>query len=115
MSLRKSSHTNREFHDGEHRFEHWYRDNSVFFITSKVREGRAMFATEEAKLIFWDRFDYYTKLHQFIPWDATVMNNHYHFVGYMKDAQQLGEMMRKRIGRMAGNEGHWRATCSILA
>ncbi|MEO6436473.1 MAG: hypothetical protein ABIP55_12040 [Tepidisphaeraceae bacterium] len=39
MSFRKSSHSKAESWDGQHRFEHWYRDNTVYFITSKVRDG----------------------------------------------------------------------------
>src|SRR4051794_1998242 len=99
--FRKTSYTNNEFYDGQHRFEHWYRDNSVYFITAKVRDGFPVFATEQAKLIFWDRFDYYTQLHGFVPWVATVMNNHYHFEGYLKNGEQLGEMMRKLHGSVA--------------
>jgi hypothetical protein len=56
--MRKSSASTNEFWDGKHRYEHWYRDNTVYFITSKVRDGFAAFETEAAKLIFWDRFDY---------------------------------------------------------
>jgi hypothetical protein len=58
--FRKSSYTNHEFFEGKHRFEHWYRDNTVYFITSKVRDGFHAFRTEEAKAVFWDRFAYYT-------------------------------------------------------
>ena len=99
--FRKSSATSHEFHDGKHRFEHWYRDNTVYFITSKVRDGFAAFETEAAKNIFWNRFAHYTTLHGFYPWVATVMNNHYHFEGYLKDGSQLGEMMRKLHGSVA--------------
>ena len=99
--FRKSSATPHEFFDAEHRFEHWYRDNTVYFITSKVRDGNAAFETEAAKNIFWDRFDFYTKLHGFVPWVATVMNNHYHFEGYLRDGSELGEMMRKLHGSVA--------------
>jgi hypothetical protein len=99
--FRKSSYTRNEFFDGKHRFEHWYRDNTVYFITSKVREGAAMFQTGRAKEIFWDRFTHYTKLHGFVPWVATVMSNHYHFEGYLRDGEQLGEMMRKLHGSIA--------------
>jgi hypothetical protein len=99
--FRKSSATSHEFFDGRHRFEHWYRDNTVYFITSKVRDGYAAFGTDAAKDVFWDRFDYYTKLHGFFPWVATVMNNHYHFEGYLRDGEQLGEMMRKLHGSVA--------------
>ena len=73
--MRKSSPGRREFFRGQHRFEHWYRDNTVYFITSKVRDGVALFESERAKEIFWDRFDYYTKLHGFVPWVASLMNN----------------------------------------
>ena len=101
MSLKKSSHTQNEFWDGQHRFEHWYRDNSVYFITSKVRDGFHAFASERAKLIFWDRFDCYTTQHGFIPWITTLLDNHYHTLGYLKDGSQLGEMMRKLHGSVA--------------
>ena len=75
--FRKSSYTNNEHFDGQHRFEHWYRDNSVYFITAKVRDGFAAFDTDGAKAIFWDRFEHYTTLHGFFTWVATLMINHY--------------------------------------
>ena len=31
MSFRKSSISSDEFYDGQHRFEHWYRDNTFYF------------------------------------------------------------------------------------
>ena len=99
--IRKSSYTSNEFWDGQHRFEHWYRDNSVYFITSRVREGFAAFETEAAKSIFWDRFYHYTKLHRFVPWVTTLMINHYHTLGYLKFGKDLGEMMRKIHGSVA--------------
>lgn len=98
---RKSSYTKRERHGGRHRFEHWYRDNTVYFITSKVRDGFAALATDGAKSIFWDRFDHYTNLHGFVPWVTTVMNNHYHTLGYLRVGEELGEMMRKLHGSVA--------------
>jgi hypothetical protein len=99
--MRKSSYTRNEFFDGQHRREHWYRDNTVYFITSRVRDGLAALETDDAKNIFWDRFDYYTQLHGFFPWVATVMNNHYHVEGDLRDGEQLGEMMRKLHGSVA--------------
>jgi len=99
--LRKSSYNRREFYKGQHRFEHWYRDNSVYFITSRVRDRFRAFERESAKLIFWDRFDYYTSLHGFVPWVTTLLDNHYHTLGYMRDASQVGEMMRKIHGSVA--------------
>ena len=99
--IRKSSYTSNEFWDGQHRFEHWYRDNSVYFITSRVRDGFPAFETEPAKAIFWDRFCHYTKLHGFVPWVTTLMINHYHTLGYLKVGKELGEMMRKIHGSVA--------------
>jgi hypothetical protein len=101
MSLRKSSYTRTEIFEGKHRFEHWYRDNTVYFITSKVRDGFRAFASEPAKRIFWDRFDFYTKQHQFVPWVTTLLDNHYHTLGYLRIGEQLGEMMRKLHGSVA--------------
>ena len=99
--FRKSSYTKREFHEGRHRFEHWYRDNTLYFITSRCRDGFAAFESEGAKAIFWDRFDHYTKVHGFTPCVTTLMNNHYHTEGYLKRGEELGEMMRKLHGSVA--------------
>jgi hypothetical protein len=99
--FRKGSYTNHEFFEGQHRFEHWYRDNTVYFITSKVRDGFYAFQTEKAKAIFWDRFVYYTALHGFVPWVTTLLGNHYHTLGYLLKGEELGEMMRKLHGSVA--------------
>jgi hypothetical protein len=100
-SFRQTSYTKHERHSGKHRFEHWYRDNTVYFITSKTRDGFAAFDTEGAKNVFWDRFDYYTRLHGFTPWVTTVLNNHYHTLGYLRVGEELGEVMRKLHGSVA--------------
>jgi hypothetical protein len=36
--FRKSDPSSNEFYNGKHRFEHWYRDNSVYFLTARCRE-----------------------------------------------------------------------------
>jgi hypothetical protein len=36
--FRKSSISSGKFHGEHHRFEHWYRDNSVYFLTSRCRD-----------------------------------------------------------------------------
>ena len=100
-NFRKSSATSHEFFDGKHRFEHWYRDNTVYFITSKVRDGFHAFQSKETKAIFWDRFNYYTALHGFVPWVTSLLDNHYHTLGYLKRGDDLGEMMRKLHGSIA--------------
>jgi hypothetical protein len=99
--MRKSSYTKNEFYKHQHRFEHWYRDNTVYFITSKVRDGFHAFASEGAKRAFWDRFDHYTKLHGFVPWVTSLLVNHYHTIGYLRVGEELGEMMRKLHGSVA--------------
>ena len=101
MAFRKTSYTKNEFWDGRHRFEHWYCDNSVYFITSKVRDGAHLFLSREARDVFWDRFDHYTKAHTFTPWVTTVLSNHYHTLGYLRVGKELGEMMRKLHGSVA--------------
>ncbi len=87
--------------DGKHRFEHWYRDNQVYFITARCRDRHPAFASEDAKLIFWDRFLHYTTLHGFEPWVTSLLDNHYHTVGYLKVGEELGPMMRKLHGSTA--------------
>jgi hypothetical protein len=99
--LRKSAGAAKESFDGTHRFEHWYRDNSVYFITTSTREHHRSFATAQAKAIFWDRFEHYTKAHEFFPWVTTLLDTHYHTVGYLRRGEELGEMMRKLHGSVA--------------
>jgi hypothetical protein len=101
MHFRKSSYTAHEYFEGEHRFEHWYRDNTVYFITSRCRDKFPAFETDEAKTIFFDRFYHYTTMHGFVPWVTSLLNNHYHTLGYLKNGEQLGPMMRKLHGSVA--------------
>jgi len=99
--FQKVSHTHLEHFNGKHRFEHWYRDNTVYFITSKCRDGYHAFTSEQAKAIFWDRFNYYTQMHGFVPWVTTLVDNHYHTLGYLRVGKELGQMMRKIHGSVA--------------
>lgn len=99
--FRKSSATRHVWWNEEHRFEHWYRDNTVYFITSKCRDGFAAFDSEEAKLIFWNRFDHWTKEFGFVPWVTSLLNNHYHTVGYLKIGENLGPMMQRIHGSVS--------------
>jgi len=99
--FRKSRGGGREHFDGQHRFEHWYRDNTVYFITARCKGKFPAFATEEAKAIFWDRFGYYTRQYGFTPWATSLLDNHYHTVGYLRRGEELGEMMRKLHGSVA--------------
>jgi hypothetical protein len=99
--MRRSNPSSNEFFDGRHRREHWYRDNSVYFITARCRDKFPAFESEEAKAVFWDRFTHYAAFHGFVPLITTLLWNHYHTVGSMKSAIGLGEMMRKIHGSVA--------------
>ena len=36
-----------------------------------------------------------------VPWITTLLDKHYHTLGYLSDGFQLGEMMRKLHGSVA--------------
>jgi hypothetical protein len=99
--LRKSSYTPHERYNGQHRFEHWYRDNTVCFITSRIRDRLSLFHADEAKAIFWDRFEHYTNEAGFVPWVTTLLDNHYHTLGYLRHGEALKEMKRRVHGSVA--------------
>ena len=98
---RRSSSSSDETYNGQHRFEHWYRSNQVYFITARCRGRYRAFASEDAKAVFWDRFEHYTAMHLFTPWVTTLIDNHYHVLGYCKVGAELGQMMRKVHGSVA--------------
>ena len=58
--FRKSSSSSVHHFEGQHRFEHWHLDNQMYLITARCRDRYPAFETEQAKLIFWERFDHYT-------------------------------------------------------
>lgn len=99
--FRKVSATKTETWKGKHRFEHWYLDNQVYFITARCREQFHVFASEQAKNLFWDRFDHYTKKYEFFPWVTSLLGNHYHTLGYLRVGENLGQMMRHLHGSVA--------------
>jgi hypothetical protein len=99
--MRKSASARREVWNGRHRFEHWYRDNTVYFITARCRDQFPAFGHELAAEVFWDRFDHYMKQHGFVPWVTSLIGNHYHTLGYLRAGRELGPMMRKLHGSVA--------------
>jgi hypothetical protein len=101
MERRFRKFSRHEHTEGKHRFEHWYRDNTVYFITSKVRDGFHAFESDDAKFIFWGRFDHWTNHFGFVPWVTTLMVNHYYTLGYMKVGEDLGVMMQRIHGSVA--------------
>lgn len=104
MRFRKSSISSGEYYDGHHRFEHWYRDNSIYFITARCRDRYPAFVSEQAKQIFWERFDFYSQKYTFVPLIASLIDNHYHVEMYVKHAEHIGAFMRgsSRFRREAG-------------
>jgi hypothetical protein len=90
-----------EYFDGKHRFEHWYRDNTVYFITSRCRDRYPAFETEAAKVVFWDRFLHWSNAYGFVPWVTTLLNNHYHTLGYLRVGENLGPFMQRFHGSVA--------------
>jgi hypothetical protein len=101
MSFRKSTRSQALESDGHHRFEHWYRDNTVYFITARVNGKQHAFKSEEAKAIFWDRFNRYTKEFGFTPWVTSLLDNHYHTEGYLRTGKNLGRMIQRIHGSVA--------------
>lgn len=83
------------------RFEHWLISNQVYFITARCRDKFPAFKSEQAKAIFWDRFEHYTKQFQFDPWIATLMDNHYHFEGVLRVGDNLPKLMQRLHGSVA--------------
>lgn len=99
--FRKSSATKTEEFRGDHRYEHWYLDNQVYFITARCRERYPAFASEAAKAVFWDRFDHYTTKYEFYPWVTSLLDNHYHTLGYLRTGENLGPLIQRLHGSVA--------------
>ena len=99
--FRTSSRQRDEFTDGHHRFEHWYRDNTVYFITARCRDRFPAFQTDKAQAIFWDRFDHYSHEFGYVPWATSLVGNHYHTLGYLRVGENLGRMMQRIHGSVA--------------
>jgi len=92
-------HDERRF--GKHRFEHWYVDNQVYFITARCRDRYPAFAADDAKRVFWDRFEHWTRACGLVPWVASLLDNHYHLLGYNRTAEGLKTLMPRLHGSVA--------------
>jgi len=99
--IRKGSHKSEEYYGTQHRFEHWYCDNMVYFITARCRHQTHAFASDSCKAVFWDRFDHYTQKYGFVPLVTSLLSNHYHTLGYLKVGLNLGPMMKGIHGSVA--------------
>lgn len=92
--------TNPEY-QGKHRFEHWLIENQVYFITARCRDRTPALATEPAKAIFWDRFEHWASEFGFVPWVTSLLDNHYHTLGYLRVGKNLPKMMQRVHGSVA--------------
>lgn len=84
-----------------HRFEHWLADNQVYFLTARCRDQFPVFKTEAAKQVFWRQFEKYTAEFGFVPWVTSLVDNHYHTLGYLKVGANLPPMMQRLHGSVA--------------
>jgi REP element-mobilizing transposase RayT len=100
-NFRKSSSSSSESWSGRRRFEHWYLDNQVYFITARCRDRFPAFNSEAAKAVFWDRFEHYAAEFRFTPWVTSLLDNHYHTLGYLRIGEKLGPMMQRLHGSIA--------------
>lgn len=85
----------------QHRFKHWLADNQVYFLTARCRDQFPAFKSEAAKEIFWQQFDKYTAEFGFTPWVTTLVDNHYHSIGYLRVGKNLSTMMQRIHGSVA--------------
>ncbi len=86
---------------GAHRFEHWCVDNQVYFITARCRDQYPAFASEQAKAVFWNRFEHYTREFAFEPWITSLLDNHYHALGFLREGEALKTLMQRLHGSVA--------------
>lgn len=84
-----------------HRYEHWLIDNQVYFITARCRDQFPALQSEAAKAIFWDRFEHSTKQFRFVPWATSLLDNHYHMLGYLYEGRNLSPLMQRLHGSVA--------------
>jgi len=99
--IEKFSHSTKETYAQRHRFEHWYVDNQVYFITARCRDRFLAFASEEAKRVFWDRYYYYCKQYNIFPWVTSLLDNHYHSLAYVRYGEDLKRFMQRLHGSVA--------------
>lgn len=51
--------------------------------------------------MFWDRFEHYTHEFAFTPWVTSLLDNHYHTLGYLRQGANLTPMMQRIHGSVA--------------
>jgi REP element-mobilizing transposase RayT len=98
--IHKTSRSHEEAFQGRHRYEHWRIDNQVYF-TARCRDQYPAFTGNDAKAVFWDRFEYYTNQFHFVPWVTSLLDNHYHTLGYLYEGQNLPLFIQRLHGSVA--------------
>jgi REP element-mobilizing transposase RayT len=99
--IHKSTRSSNVEFRGRHRFEHWAVDNQVYFLTARCRDRFPAFAGDSAKGVFWDRIEHYSQEFGFTPWVTSLLDNHYHTLGYLREGAALGPMMQRIHGSVA--------------
>ena len=89
------------WHPHRRRVEHWHIDNQIYFITARCRDRLPAFEAEDAKLIFWRQLEIKAAEHGLTLIIASLLNNHYHLLGYLKEGDQLTPLMRGLHGSVA--------------
>ena len=97
---RRSSGAGRPY-QGRTSSQHWYRDNQVYFLTARCRAKYPALEPDEVKACFWQTFDDCCEQFGFTPWVTSLLNNHYHTIGYLRHGTELSPMMRMLHGRLA--------------
>lgn len=88
-------------YEGRHRFEHWYVDEQVYFITARCREQYPAFESLSAREIFWNRFDHYSKGFGFEPAVTSLMHNQHHTLGFLRVGKNLQKFTQHLHGSVA--------------
>ncbi len=99
--VEKTSRSTNATRGEQHRFEHWLADNQVYFITARCRDQYSAFASEPAKAVFWTQFDKYAAEFGFTPWVTSLVDNHYHTLGYLRVGNNLPIMVQRIHGSVA--------------
>ena len=97
----QSSRSAAEFFEGKHRYEHWYVNRQVYFITARCRDRYPAFASEATKTEFWNRFEHYAAATGFLPFVTSLLDNHYHTLGYLETGLNLKTLMQRLHGSVS--------------
>jgi REP element-mobilizing transposase RayT len=76
-------------------------DNQVYFISARCNNRFPAFAAEAAKAVFWERTAHYMTQTMFTPWVVSLLDNHYHILGYARSGQPFKQMMQRIHGSIA--------------